>query len=140
MNREIKFRGKTLDTGEWVYGDIWQPNTSEPLRHRFGEVYIHSHVDGSLHQVDPETVGQLTGLPDKNGREIWEGDIIEASDFLLGDSFTKANIGSVVFNDGGFKVTNEHKNATRLTNEAIEGYSVAVIGNIHDNPELLTKK
>ncbi|EPR12378.1 YopX family protein [Ruminiclostridium papyrosolvens] len=69
--REIKFRGKRIDNGEWVYGYLVK---------QFGvfKIYDDSSEDFGnwIHEVDPETVGQYTGLHDKNGREIYEGDIL----------------------------------------------------------------
>ena len=66
MNREIKFRGKRLDNGEWRYGSLIQ----------WGEDKFTIHnLDGSI-AVDPSTVGQYTGLKDVYGVEIYEGDIV----------------------------------------------------------------
>jgi uncharacterized phage protein (TIGR01671 family) len=70
MKREIKFRGIRRDNGEWIYGD---------LNHLLDGVYISNDHGCNMAQVDPDTVGMNTGLKDKNGKEIYNGDIL-ASD------------------------------------------------------------
>jgi hypothetical protein len=68
MNREIKFRGKRLDNGKWVFGDLL---TKHP--HHKGLTIVES--GGLHHEVDPETVGQYTGITDKGKNKMFEGDL-----------------------------------------------------------------
>lgn len=139
--REILFRGKRLDNGEWAFGDLLHlPN---------GDVVILSNK--GYVKVIPETVGQFTGLTDKNGKKIFEGDIIKA--YFQPQNFKNPPyaIGSVIFENGTFKVVvNVSKNSIEykvFEKENIAAYSIEhnfldryyvleAIGNIHDNPEL----
>ena len=116
--REILFRGKNVDNGEWIYGDYAAPFAFYPAN-----IF---KQDGNFEgiAVVPETVGQFTGLTDKNGRKIFEGDILKANN---------GHIGYVAFSEGGFvKACRCHFNFTNLYGDNQE-----VIGNIHDNPELI---
>lgn len=134
MTRTIKFRGKDIKTGEWVYGDIlhaqnYDPNTrtatkSENLIIVTGEVGERSYVA----DIIPNTLGQFTGLHDKNGKEIYEGDILR---------ICKRHGGSkeeVRWHRDGFYIDEDALGWIYL--RKLE-YQPQVIGNIHDNPELL---
>lgn len=118
MERVIKFRGKRIDNGEWVYGDILQ----NYIHHKSGATI---NENGCIvYEVDPKTVGQYTGLTDKNGKEIYEGDINQDVAFVIWDK-----------DDAGFK--------WNYLNEIMpmgdENKWCVIIGSILDNPELLNK-
>lgn len=138
MNRTIKFRGKRLDNGEWVYGSL--------LLWSDGDATILQNNDGNNNavwkrEVDPSTVGQYTGLKDKNGKEIYEGDIMFLSD-------RGSHKEEVIVEHGlyGWTFYNP-KTATFYSDGSHTYYAVGnyrfmfgtgvCIGNIHDNPELL---
>mgnify|MGYP001431546297 CR=1 FL=1 len=122
--REIKFRGKRLDDGEWVKGYLVKYGFTGKEKY-----YIVPSYASDLYamEVDAETVGEYTGLKDKNGKEIYEGDIWKSSENGV------ECIGVVEYHDCAFKVKYSH------TSELL-GFAVRygeVIGNIYSNPELL---
>jgi uncharacterized phage protein (TIGR01671 family) len=124
--REIKFRGKRIDNTEWIRGGYIKRWNGVEYKH-----YIHDEL--YEYEVDRGTVGQYTGLKDKNGTEIYEGDII--TEIYEGDIiFRQDEVGRIEFSeDGSFLIRFPHHLARlNATWEPIE-----VIGNIHDNPELL---
>lgn len=135
--REIVFRGKRIDTGEWVYGNLiqWRDGGVTILLEKDG-------IDGHLeYDVDPDTVGQYTGLKDRNGKKIYEGDIVKTPllDPIFGDVLSDAfdNV-AISFHNGSFVVAYynvRHKIYLQDLYDEIE-----VIGNIHDNPELLEEE
>ena len=130
--REILFRGKRLDNGEWVEGAFLPENETYPAT-IFGGV---RHSVGDY--VDPATIGQYTGLKDKNGKRIFEGDVCRFREWSRGDMcwVGKAHWEhqQFVISGGANKecYTGFTLQMSRFIPEDIED-----IGNIHDNPELL---
>lgn len=125
--REIKFRGKSLNTGNWVYGDLFQ---------RGKKAFVE-------YEVNPDTVGQFTGLYDANGKEIYEGDLIKAPS---GWTYTiifgkwvhneKRKFPKVIdrYEHTGWCISLNGKTpCDLLDSEVCQGI---VVGNIHDNHEL----
>lgn len=129
--REILFRGKRVDNEhEWVYGDYHNHSSEKSIS--FYKVFVGTPV--TMYAVIPETVGQYTGLTDKNGTRIFEGDIIDVAYNPNYGGVAKERIGvrKVGFADGCYMY--EDNEGYFLFTESDE---VTVIGNIHDNPELL---
>ena len=127
--RTIKFRGRRTSDRKWIYGDL---KKLEP----FG-FFIHGY-DGEFclnFGVDTETVGQFTGLYDKNGKEIYEGDILrwDANNLLY----------VVTFERGMFYASIKECNEGMLAGFSLHRLTeydygkCEIVGNIHDNPELL---
>ena len=127
--RTIKFRGKRVDTKEWVYGYYWVNKSATRETPHIVDEY------GDIFQIDTETVGQYTGLYDKNGTEIYEGDIIQINQKM---SSMCLNTGTSTSWENNFK---EEVKFTPSGLQLIDYYvrccHFIIIGNIHDNKELL---
>lgn len=149
--REILFRGKRLDNGEWVEGYYLRHGDKAYI---CPEVYAFYRFDGGLClggfiEVDPDTVGRETGLTDRNGKRIWEGDIVKAC--FDGRESVPFQICFGRFHDENCDFDEDDFIGWYLTGPSFQGQCVSiltevkngmlfkVIGNIHDNPELLER-
>ena len=124
MNREIKFRGKSLNTGLWSYGDLRQDNIRR-------KAYVE-------YEVDPETIGQFTGLTDCKGKEIYEGDILS---FTVFDAFggDRQHRGTVRYCGSSFMIwlSLDGEDCLDLDWVIEQDDELEIIGNIYDNQELI---
>lgn len=164
--RDLIFRAKRLDNGEWVQGrsiltlitddseemKFYMPQAGELFSAEAGETTgdIWS-INGTFYKVDPETVGQYTGLTDKNGIKIFEGDVLKVAinetakdekghQYYTGNKkFVYWSVEWVNFmNYLGWRVYGtDRRFNTNLSYSLLLNCPAEVIGNIHDNPELL---
>ena len=142
---ENKFRGKSVRTGGWIYGYYVKHETRQTCP--IGEdkltpdeikrlIVFDSFADWNMPktlqaiEVIPETVGQYTGLKDKNGKEIFEGDIVACGD---GEVPTEIRW---VQESSAFMAYNIKRKEYHLLNKYFDRFIGEVIGNIHDNPEV----
>lgn len=127
--REIKFRGKSLNTGEWVKGYYL---VNRGLHYIAPDEFVNPLAKPSDYEVDPDTVGQYTGAKDSKGKEIYEGDIVKHR------GYNGMQTSVVKFEAGAFIVGYHDGSSTKRRPMLLQD-KVEVIGNIHDNPELLER-
>ncbi|MDF2631406.1 MAG: hypothetical protein K0Q85_2 [Caproiciproducens sp.] len=122
------YRGKRIDNGEWVYGDLLQDGDTDAFIATRYTAYSDGFCQVFGEPVHAETVGQSTGLPDKNGKYIYKGDIFKARYDVLVVVEWDADCARFL----GFTIEKERKIVYIGQEPAVE-----VIGNRWDNPELL---
>lgn len=161
--REILFRGKRKDNGEWdgewVFGDLIRNliYDGREKEMRIGDIYFEHNGDihgTAVYKVVPETVGQFTGLTDKNYKKIFEGDILKIVSSVKGGLVENTRFFesekridcAVVLQDnktGGYRLNvynkGKYKRNSKFTKGNLICYEAEVIGNIYDSPELLEK-
>lgn len=129
MNHEILFRGQRLDNGEWVYGGI------RIVQNRYYIIPEDSNPFGF--EVDPATVGQYTGLTDKNGKKIFKGDIVKCNNKV------EEYIGIVDWDGCNPSMCIRYKSISgfsRVEYDFIKcgNMTIEILGNVHDNPDTQT--
>jgi uncharacterized phage protein (TIGR01671 family) len=150
--REYKFRGKRVDNGEWIYGSfIKAPNDEYCKAFISIDDYLMRDIDsinndksylnfvGKFFEVIPETVGEYTGLKDKNGKEIYEGDLVTAEWYDYEEP-NHDTTGEVIFNQGwmSYCIWNESdKTMNDMNGQGYYHWDIEIIGNIYENPELM---
>lgn len=136
MNREFLFRGKDEKTGAWRYGFYAHLPSAGGSAHIIYEPAENPDESNHTRFVDPATVGQYTGLTDRNGKRIFEGDTLRYDD---GEEYDDNERAVVIWEDSGFWLE-YHNGQTEPWLEQDWAHSnvyLEVIGNIHDNPEIL---
>ena len=119
--REIKFKGQQLSNGDWIVGD---------LNHLVDGVYISNDNGNNMAQVNPDTVGQYTGLKDKNGKEIYDGDILAHNGEPIG--YIVDGVRGYCFDVMYFSP--KYEESWSLYGVVVNDFhgDVEIIGNIHD--------
>lgn len=154
--RDILFRAKRLDNGKWAESrslnrsvteddvSLWYIGAGQPADQWEDEhgnmVSIETTGECLFYACDPATIGQYTGLTDKNGKKIFEGDIVNILGNQAVEEWKNVNYNALIaFLDGGFcaidGTVDDH--AFRRYALARMDFDLEVVGNIHDNPELL---
>lgn len=127
--REILFKAKRIDNGEWVEG---------LLTIMWGQYHIINPSDeNTAYPIDVDTICQFTGLTDKNGKKIWENDIIFVTDDDGNSGQIDTGVGEIDFLEGLWYISGKVQNSLYDINKC---FQIEVIGNIFDNHELMKGK
>lgn len=147
MTREILFKAKRKDNGEWVEGYYVYCRKRHYILPLLNEAIGYDEREDEWIEIEPDTICLLTGLTDKNGKEIWENDIVRYTFDYPSETATengmKERISSVFWSEwrGSWSVYADERKGKGMNNDlfkyARNGNTVEVIGNIFDNPKLL---
>ena len=137
--REILFRGKRRDNGKWVEGNLFIPDIEDTPT----QILMGTNVVRISYDVVPETIGQYTGLTDKNGKRIFEEDIIsipfEEDRYPYEENVIHYENAEVYFDIERYGWYVRYSDDDSLSIWEYDDRDIIVIGNIHDNPELLER-
>lgn len=137
MNREILFRGKRIDNGEWVYGSLIIDHSFLLEKNIYTIRVISKHYNEN-HRINEKTVGQFTGLTDKNGNKIFEGDVLNTKTSLDDNwadrIFQDKTLVTAVFSEGAFRRDENNELLTRAIYCIVhKKVDYEITGNIHEN-------
>lgn len=128
--REILFRAKTVNENEWIYGDIYHRGACPEI------MRIHDYKNRVNYAVNPETLGQYTGLMDKNGVRIFEGDLIRTAGNL-------ERLFVVCWSDKSLQFVKKDAHLDDGAEYGIPNIKIflyEIVGNVYDNPELVERE
>ena len=128
--RTIKFRGKSEDNSEWFYGFLQKYQENHASRLCICAVSVRTWKDAMLYSVRPETVGQFTSLYDCDGKEIFEGDILDFNGIKVEVRFVRGVFAFLVNGDLD----------EELCGDCRTDLFAKVIGNVHENPDILKRR
>ncbi len=128
--RTIKFKGKCCHSDAWAYGNLVDYGEDEYPEIQGFDVYHEGNDIWQEPTVERDTIGQVAGLYDKNGKEIYEGDIVRCNEFVYEVVYERKRFAS-------FALRRDKDMYDHYFGEAMECDACEVIGNIHDNPELV---
>jgi hypothetical protein len=141
--REILFRGKRVDNGEWDEGYLSEDTICSAVNTYVAFVICKKPkgvYDDEWYEIDPDTIGQYTGLTDKNGKMIFEGDIVHQYNEGLDNEYLydlRADVGRVFWHQEATRFLRTSKLFPDNCPEICAHCEYEVVGNIYDNPELL---